>query len=440
MPLTSVPGQVSAGLIDSLYRDGPGDGTLGLPDYSPVPYTYAPLIGSVSSSPQWVLDQFRQGSYAALKGNPDGLGALRSTGSDNGAFGVELICQAEGVRLTSPDGTRAPEYTWGPRDFALAVRHPGTADAASNRSWAYVAFTGDTKTVGMRISLANNQQGPWDAEVADSAPIQLGGALPDLWDGSPHAVSAAAFGSHVLCIIDNKIAIPFRAPRAYKRNADGTTNTAVFSALPSSGSYGGFDSRSDRSYLYTWYSLQEASGDFFLYDMGPTAVQAAPATTYTPTTLPSGEAWTVSGTATASSAGLTLAASSSARFSSAVPYGLICTRWGAGQAQAGIQFRRQDASNYYLLTTTGTFRYTAGSPVTNSTFTTPIQSGDHVVVHNFPTFYAVYVNGVQYARINNLSQGQGATGIGFTNPAGSTSQWRYIAFQPYFTAPVLPTV
>ncbi|MCX4799538.1 hypothetical protein OG497_37415 [Streptomyces sp. NBC_01242] len=439
MPLTSVPGQVSTGMIDALFRDDAGDGTLGLPDFSPIPYTYAPLLGIANGSPQWVLDQFRKGSYAALKGSPDGLGALRSTGADNGAFGVEFICQATGSRPVNPTGARAPGFTWGPRDFALAVRHSGATAANSTRAWAYVAFDGDKKTVGMRISVANNQLGPWDAELADSAPVQLGGSLPDPWDGNAHTALVASFGSNVLCIIDNKVAIPFRAPRAYKRRADGTTDTAVFSALPSTGAYGGYDNRSEQNYLYSWKALQGASGDFFFYDMGLTVVQPAPSTTYTPTVLASGEAWTLTGTATASKTGLQLAASSSAVFNSAVPYGLICTRWGACQAQAGLQFRRQDASNYYILTSTGTTRYTAGVPAVNATFATPIQDGDHVVVHNYPTTYAVYVNGVQYASFSSLVQGHGATGIGFFNPAGGTGQWRYIAFQPHFTDPVLPT-
>ncbi|MFE6000319.1 hypothetical protein ACFQ6C_26220 [Streptomyces sp. NPDC056454] len=439
MPLSSVPGQVAAGHIDSLYRDDAGDGTLGLPDYSPVPYVYAPMLGASNGSPQWVLDQNRTNSYVALKGSPNGLGALRDTGADNGAFGISYVCEATGARTVSTNGLRAPEHTWGPRDFALAVRHSGSPTADPARPWAYIAFNGDTKTVGMRISLANNQLGPWDAELADSAPIQLGGAMTDPWDGAAHTVFASSFGTHVLCILDGKVGIPFRAPRAYKRNPNGSTNTGVFSALPSTGPYGGYDNRHERNYLYGWQALQGASGDFFYYDMGATAVQTAPATTYTPTTLPSGETWTITGTATASKDGLLLAASSSASFNTRVPHGLICTRWGVCQAQAGLRFRQQDANNYYLLTSTGTTRYTAGSPTSNIVFPVTIKSGDHVVIHNYRSQYKVYVNGALFANFTALVQGSAATGVSFYNPAGGTSQWRYIGFQPYFNSPILPT-
>ncbi|MFH8483109.1 hypothetical protein [Streptomyces sp. NPDC018055] len=439
MSLSSVPGQVSAGMIDALYRDNPGDGTLGRPDYSRVPYTYAPMLGASNGSRQWVLDQNRMSSYVAFKGSPDGLGALRSTGADDGAYGILYVCEATGTRAVSTNGLRAPEYTWGPRDFALAVRHSGSTAAEATRQWAYIAFNGDTKTVGMRISLANNQLGPWDAELADSAPIQLGGTMPDPWNGASHSAFVSAFGSHVLCILDGRVGIPFRAPRAYKRNPNGTVNTGVFSTLPSTGTFGGYDNRHERNYLYGWQALQGASGDFFYYDMGPTTVQVAPATTYTPTTLPSGETWAITGTATASKDGLLLAASSTAGFTTKVPHGLICTRWGVCQAQAGIRFRQQDASNYYLLTSTGTTRYTAGVPTSNIVFPVTIKNGDHVVIHNYRSQYVVYVNGVLFANFTGLVQGSAGAGVSFVNPAGGTSQWRYIAFQPYYNSPILPT-
>ncbi|WP_428957966.1 hypothetical protein [Streptomyces sp. cg35] len=439
MPLSSVPGQVAAGSIDALYRDDLGDGTLGTPDYSPVPYTYAPLLGPVDSEPQWVLDQFRKGAFAAFKGSPDGLGLLRSTGADRGSFGLKFICQATGVKLTSPDGSRAPEYTWGPQDFALAIRHPGTTTWSASSPRAYLAFTAATKTVGIRIT-TSAAEGPWDAEVADSAAITLGGAFPDPWDGVDHSLSVACFGSNVLVIIDNQWPIVFRAPRAYKRNANGTVDTAVFSNLPTTGSFGGYDNRSEQNFLYAWYALQGASGDLFYYDLGATSVQVPPATTYTPTTLPSGETWAITGTATASKNGLLLAASSTASFTVQAPHGIISTRWGATQANAGVMFRRQDASNYYIVTANAVVRYTGGAAFTNVAFGSPLQDGDHVVIHNFPTFYRVYVNGVLRAFTQSLVQGATANGVGFFNPAGGTSQWRYLVHQPYFTEPTMPTV
>jgi hypothetical protein len=441
MPINSVPGQASTGPIDSLFRDNPGDGTLGLPDYSPVPYTYAPLLGPEDAEPQWVLDQWRKGGYAAFKGSPDGLGALRNTGADRGSFMIQVICTATGVKLTSPDGSRAPEYTWGPRDFALAIRHPGDAPWSAASPRAYLAFTADTKTVGIRIT-TTAAQGPWDAEVADSAPIALGSAAfpVDPWDGAAHYFIVGCFGNNVICIIDNLWPIVFRAPRAYKRNANGTVDTTTFSNLPTTGTFGGYDCRSELTFLYAWYALQGASGDLFYYDLGPTTVQVAPTTTYTPTTLPSGESWAITGTATASKTGLQLAASSTATFSVQAPHGIISTRWGACQAQAGLQFRRQDATNYYIVTSTGISRYTNGAQTVNVTFTTPLKDGDHVVIYNFQTFYRAFVNGVQVANISNLAQGFTASGIGFFNPAGGTSQWRYLVHQPYYTSPsALPT-
>ncbi|MET7363289.1 hypothetical protein ABZS76_33295 [Streptomyces sp. NPDC005562] len=438
MPLNSVPGQVAAGPIDGLLRDNPGDGTLGLPDYSPVPYTYAPLLGPVEGDTQWVLDQWRKGGFAAFKGSPDGLGALRSTGADRGAFGVEFICEAAGVKVTSPDGSRAPDYTWGPRDFALAIRHPGTTTWTAASPRAYLAFTAETKTLGIRIT-TSAAEGPWDAEVADSAPIMLGGGFPDPWDGAAHTAYVACFGSNVLCVLDGKWPFVFRAPRAYKRNTDGTVDTTVFSNLPTTGRYGGYDNRNEQNFLYGWQALQGASGDLFYYDMGPTTVQTPPGSTYTPSTLPSGETWAITGTATASKNGLQLAASSTATFIVQAPHGYTCTRWGVTQAQAGLMFRRQNSTNYYILTSTGTARYTNGTPVAHATFTTPLKDGDHVIIVNGPTYYQVFVNGMQVAAFTALVQGESAGGIGFFNPAGGTSQWRYLVHQPVFTAPSLPT-
>ncbi|MEU6362264.1 hypothetical protein [Streptomyces albidoflavus] len=439
MPLTSVPGQVAAGPIDALYRDNPGDGTLGLPDFSPVPYTYAPLLGPVDGEPQWVLDRWRNQGYAAFKGSPDGLGALRSLGAARGAFMVEVIAEATGTKLTSPDGTRAPEYTWGPRDFALALRHPGTTSWTPSSPRAYLAFTGETKTVGLRIT-TSAAQGPWDAEVADAAALPLGtGGFPDLWNGAAHTLHVGVFGSHVLCIVDGRWPLTFRSPRAYKRNANGTVDTSVFANLPTTGEYAGYDNRSERNFLYGWTALQGPSGDLFTYDQGATSVQVPPATTYTPSTLPSGETWSVTGTATASRNGLQLAASSTATFTVQAPYGLICTRWGPCQTLAGVLFRYQDANNYYLATSTGVSRRVGGTNFTATPLTTPIQEGDHVVISNTRDYFRVFVNGIQSAYVGPLTSGATAGGVGFLNPAGGTSQWRYLVHQPIPSVHSIPT-
>lgn len=431
-----VPGQVSAGVIDSYFRDDAGDGTLGLPDYSLTPYTYAPLLAPDGGEPLWVLDQYRQNNSVAFKGAPDGLGALRDTGQNSGSFSTEVILQSTGVRPVSPDGSRGPDYTWGPRDIALAVRHPGTTDWSPASVRSYIAFDNTAQTVGMRLT-TSAAEGPWDAEKADSAAIPLAApAFPDLWDGNSHAIEVGCFGGHVLCIIDGRVGVPFRAPRAYKRNPNGSTDTATFSNLPATGSYGGYDTRGTDNYLFYWTALQPASGDFFSYDMGATAVQAAPVATFTPATLPSGETWNRSGTVTGSKDGVLMAANSSLYFNPASPHGYIATRWGATfAAEGGLIFRRQSSGNYYLLTSTGIWRYESAVGTKMATFSVPAHA--HVVVQNFRGSYGVWVNGVLMAAYTT-TYWPTAGGMGFVSPAAGSSQFRYIGFQPRPQRPVLP--
>lgn len=440
-PLTSVPGQVSAGFIDGFLREDAGDGTLGMPDQSLVPYTYAPLLEPVGGDLRWVVNQFRPGGYGAFKGTADGLGVLRSTGASNGAFMISVIPQNTGVKAVTPaPGTaRSPDYTWGPQDFALAVRHPGTTGWTASNVRAYLAFMQAGNTVGMRLT-TSYAQGPWDAEPSDAAALPLGtNGRPNMWDGASHTISVATIGQHVFCSLDYAHGLSFRAPRAYRHQMFGAVDTTVFSNLPSTGSYGGFDARGQASYLYSWSALQPASGDFFYYDQGTLTTQAAPSTTYTPTTTASGETWAITGTATASSNGLLLAASSNASFSPPTPHGLTFTKWGTVQSGGGLMVRRTDANNYYLITSAGAYRYTGGALAsTLTTFSTPLVSGDNIAVRNLANQLLVYVNG--QIRLNVApSQGPTAAGIGFLNPAGGTSQFRYIAFQPLPNDPILPT-
>lgn len=436
MPLTSVPGQVSAGPIDGYLRDDAGDGTLGLPDCSLVPYAYAPLLGEADSEPSWSVDQFRKGAFAGFKGSPDGFGALRSVGGARGSAAIAVIPAASGVKDSSPDGSRAADYTWGPRDFVIAVRHPGTASWAAANTRTYIAFTQATNSIGMRVTTAA-AQGPWDAELADSAAIVLTG-LVNLWDGNPHTFYVSTYGQNVFCLIDGIIGIPFRAPRAYKRNANGTTDTTVFSNMPSTGNYIGYDCRGLENSLWSWAALQPGSGDFFFHDMGPTVVQAAPVTTATPTTTSSGETWTVTGTATGSKDGLLLAASSTASFTVDQPYGVLTTRWGTATAEGGLVWRKVDANNHYLVTSTGVWHKIGGTLTRFHTFTTPLVSGNHVAVQNWKDKIRVWVNGVSQA-FYFADFHQTAKGVGFLSPAAGTSQFRYIAFQPMVSDPILPT-
>ncbi|MFF7198198.1 hypothetical protein ACFZAM_31380 [Streptomyces sp. NPDC008079] len=439
-PLVAVPGQRSVGTVDAFLRDNPGDGTLGVPDHSPFPYSYVAMLAPDRGDLRWSVDQFRAGESAGFKGAADGLGTLRNISAPGlnyqNAFLVQVLPQTTGTRQ-APSGASTPDTQWGPRDFALAIRHPGNiAWDTSTRS--YVAFMQATNSVGMRLTTTQSA-GTWDAEVADSAAITLTNAsLPQIWDGNVHTISAATFGQNVLTTIDGRYAVPFRAPRAYHRNPNGTINTAVFDNLPSIGAYGGFDTRGTETYLYQWQALDAASGDCFYYDRGPLTVQTPNATTYTPTTLSSGETWVRTGTATGSKDGVLLAASSTLTWTVRAPHGLICTKWGTVATEGGVLLRRQDAANYYLITSTGAWIYTGGVGTKFATWTTPLAAEDNVVIRNLPSQLVVYVNGIQ---IGNFTVGSfsNATGLGLLSPASGSSAFRYIAFQPLPNPVILPT-
>lgn len=438
MATNSVTGQVSAGTIDGYFRDDAGDGTLGLPDYSLTPYTYRPLLGVKDGSPQWYIDQYRFARFAGLKGSPDGLAALRDTGAARGAASISVIPQTSGVVMASPDGSRDPDYTWGPQDFAIAVRHSGaTGWFTTSNPRTYVSLTQGNNSIGIRQTVPASALGPWDAELADSAAIALPSAI-NVWDGNPHSFAVSTFGQNVFCLIDGAFGVPFRSPRAYTRNADGSTNTASYSDMSATGSYMGVDFRGPDSALYQWDALQAASGDLFLHDMGPTAVQAAPSTTYTPSTTPSGETWSLSGTVTGSKDGVLLAANATASFNVDWQYGVLCTRWGTATAEGGLVWRKVDANNYYQVTSTGIYSCIGGTLTKFHTFTTPLASGTHVAVRNWPGQIRVYVNGVSQAFYSVSSHATGK-GIGFRSPSTGTSQWRYIHFQPLVSDPILPT-
>lgn len=437
MAQLSVPGQVAAGPIDGYLRDDAGDGTLGLPDYSLVPYAYAPLLGPVDSAPQWVIDRYRSTQTAGFKGDPDGFGALRSIGGVLGSASVSVVPQATGTATASPDGSRSPDYTWGPRDFAIAVRHPGTAPWTASSIRSYISFTQASNAIGMRLTNSTSL-GPWDTEKADAADISLTG-LVNLWDGNAHTLYVSTFGANAFCLIDGVLGIPFRQPRAYRRKPDGSTDTTIFGALPNSGSYVGFDARGTGTYLTRWDALQAPSADLFSYDMGATTVQTPPSGTSTPTALISGESWALTGTVTASKDGILLAANATASFTVPQQYGVLTTRWGPATAEGGLVLRRVDANNYYQVTSTGIYSCVGGTLTKFHTFTTPLTSGAHVAVRNWANQIRVWVNGVSQAfyTVNNHATGNG---FGFRSPSTGTSQWRYVHFQPLVTDPVFPTV
>jgi hypothetical protein len=437
MAANSVPGQVAAGIIDGYLRDDAGDGTLGLPDYSPVPYKYSQLLGDATSSPQWYLSQFRSTGFAGFKGSPDGYGALRDTGNVRGAASIMVTPQTTGTITASPDGTRDPDYTWGPRDFAFTVRHPGTLWTPSGTPLAFVALTQSNNTLGMRLTIPASAQGPWDAEKADSAAITIPSAIT-VWDGNPHTFSLGTFGQNVFCIVDGRWCVPFRSPRAYKRNADGSTNTSVWADMPSTGTYVGADWRGSDTNLYEWDAHMQPSGDLFLYDRGATTVVTPPSTVYTPTTTGSGETWSLSGTVTASKNGILVSANATATFTVAWPYGLLCTRWGTAQAEGGLVLRMQDANNYYQVTSTGVYYCQAGTLTKFFSFSTPIAANSDVVVKNGPTFVLVYVNGALVANLT-VSRFTTAAGIGFRSPSTGSSTWGYITWLPLVSDIVLPT-
>ncbi|PPS89496.1 hypothetical protein [Streptomyces sp. MH60] len=433
MPLTSVPGQVAAGPIDGFLRDDTEDGTLGLPDYSLVPYTYAPLLGDTGSSPQWVIDQFRSDQFAAIKGSPDGYGVLRSTGADRGSVGLSVTLQESGTLAANPEGGRSPDSTWAPRDFVVPVRHSGSDAWTATDVRSYVAFTQAGNSVGMRLTTPA-AEGPWDAERADSAAVPLPAAV-NLWDGNPHSVAVAAFGQNVFCLVDGTVGIPFRAPRAYRRDPAGWIDTSVSSNLPGTGPYMGYDCRGSGNCLNSWTALQPASGDFFYYDMGALTIQTPPATTYTPTTTPSGETWVKTGTVTASKNGLAITASGSATFDVTWPYGVLCTRWTG--ASGAVVFRRVDANNYYQLSSAGIYKNVAGVLTRFHVFTTPPAVGDHIAIRNWADRIQVFINGVSVAYYS-VDSHAGGKGIGFRSSSAGSTQWSYIAFQPMASDAVLP--
>jgi hypothetical protein len=146
----------------------------------------------------------------------------------------------------------------------------------------------------------------------------------------------------------------------------------------------------------------------------------------------------VTGTATASKDGLLLAASSTASFTLDHPYGYLCTRWGPATAEGGMVWRRQDATNYYLVTSTGILHCINGTLYRFHTFTNPLVSGDHVVVQNRADTIRVYVNGVSVAYYF-ADLYKTAKAVGFLSTAAGSSQFRYIAFQPMVSDPILPT-
>lgn len=437
MATNSVPGQVAAGIIDAYLRDDAGDGTLGLPDYSPVPYTYSQMLGDESSNPQWFVTQYKSGAFAGFKGSPDGYGALRDTGSLRGAASITVIPQGTGVLAASPDGTRAPDFTWGPRDFAFAVRHPGTLWTPSSAARTYVALTQGTNTIGIRQTIPGSAFGPWDAEIADSAAITLPSAI-NVWDGNPHTFTLGTFGQNVFCLVDGVFCVPFRAPRSYKHGPTGVPIPSTFTDMPSTGSFVGADWRGADTNLYEWDAHQEVSGDFFLYDRGATTVQTAPSTTYTPTTTSSGETWSLTGTVTASKNGISLSANSTASFNVTWPYGILCTRWSTAVAEGGLVFRKQDANNYCQITSTGIDSCVGGTLTRLYTFTTPIAAATDVTVKIAPAAIRVYVNSVAVVTLS-LTTLATAKGIGFRSPSTGTSLWRYITYLPLVTDITLPT-
>jgi hypothetical protein len=431
---SAVPGQVSAGLIDGLFRANPDDGTLGLPDYSRVPYAYAPLLGPKDSSPQWALDQWRNGAYGALKGSSDGYGALRSVGGTRGAASIDVLPMSTGVPTNSPDGSRDADYTWAPKDFAFALRHPGTAPWTAASTRAYVAFCQNNNTVGMRLTTPA-ALGPWDAETADSAAVSLNGLI-NVWDGNSHNFTVGTFGQNAFVIIDEALAVPFRAPRSYQRNALGLPNPGVFSNLPTTGNFVGFDTRGTENFMYGWTALQQPSGDFFYYDMGALEVQTPPSGTYTPTKTPSGETWSLTGAVTASKNGLAIPVNGWATFNVAWPYGVLGTRWIS--PSGGLVFRAVDTNNYYQVTTNGMYVSINGNLTKIHTWATQLKVGDHIAIRNWADRFKVFINGVQSAYYT-ASYYQSGRGIGFhSGPEGAT-QWSYIVFQPLPSSITLPT-
>ncbi|GAA1978788.1 hypothetical protein GCM10009738_66530 [Kitasatospora viridis] len=441
--------QYATGVLDAFGRVTV-DGTLGNPDFSPKPYTYAPALGPSLSSPQWSFGSPSASAvlpgWGAKKGSPDGMAALRDVGSSDGSVLIQLIPQTTGVVLDPAWGNgKSAGDVWGVQDFAFCVKHTGSSSYTPGADRYYLAFTRRNQEARMYFGY-DASVAPWDVLPSDEAAIPLSGKV-NLWDGKRHDILVSQFYSSVVCLVDYKVPLIFNEPRLFYPPTTSFPRQMFFFG----GSYMGVDTRGTDTLLTAWTALQPSYADLFLWHQASRTIEQPSTSTYTPTSLDSSDGrWTVTGTATASKDGVLLASGSSMFVTPNRGSGWLVTRFGAVAAAGGLVFRRQDASNYLMLTQSGQIQAVVGGTATTIATlpgSTSITAETDVVLRfNGSTLACNLSSGASLGDVANLTTGvpigpyfPQAKGVGLLSPAGATSQFRYFYFQPDYDLPVLPT-
>lgn len=450
-----VPGQFTSGVIDGFSRDPSTDGTLGNPDFSPLPYSYTAMLEPTTGQPQWTFGSTSASSgtlWGAFKGSPDGFGVLRDTGNNDASTLFRYTADSSPGIVIGPRygvGASAAQL-WSKKDFVVAVRSAGGSSSPS----CYLGFRSSGVARFFR-ALPTTSVGPWDVEPCDQPSYSLSGKV-DLWDGAPHDIIVTQVGLSVMALIDYKVPVLFPSPGTWHYVGTGLPGGGVPTgsryALPNTPGLGymGIDSRSTSATLSTWTALPSASADTFLWQPAYGPQDPPSAASYTPAAMTSNQNWTISGTATGSANGVLLASSSSMW---CTPFrssgGWISARFGSVAPLGGLVFRRLNDFNYLVLTQSGALNAVIGGTA-NTLFTLPssIPTDAEVVLRYNATTAAIVVNygAIAVGDMANLKTGidisgqiTNGTDVGFVNPPGSTSQFRYLYHQPEYTVPVLPT-
>ena len=415
-PASSLPGQVPSGLVDAFWRDPPGDATLGVPDFSPVPYSYAAMLTTPPTSPQWVINQADlPGAVhrSASKGVASGEGVLRNARSTNMAFSV-TVNPGQVVPLTGGTGVQAQ---WAPSDFVVSLGYP-PVPLAAGAFYSYLAFSSATGKVGVQMS-TSSASAPWQTSPQDVASL----VLPvNLWDGAWHTLTVAAFGTSIWLMIDNSRALWF--PRPQYTSGGTTTPWSALSTLC------GLDAASTALQLGSWTQLVPASGAVFGWQPASSSHPLLWSGPTVPASMDSGEAVTLSGTVTASTSGVTLGAGASLLFS---PYvvpntGYLTTVWGSSTSSGGgLLLGYADSGDYLLLTSTALVSCVAGVSTTLQTLGTPVSSGTTVVVAGTPGSVQVMAAGQSYGTVATGQFGQGRQ-FGLRGPATGTAAWGAVLY------------
>ncbi len=427
-PANSLPGQGPSGLVDAFWRDPPGDGSLGTPDFSPVAYTYAPMLTTPPSSPQWVINQadFSNTVHrSATKGVASGEGVVRDARNTNMAFSVVVN---PGAIVGMVAGGTGPLTQWAPSDFVIALGLPASP-LTGTAFYSYLAFLSAPGTVGVQMS-AGTSAAPWQTNPQDLAPQ----VLPvSLWDGAWHTLTVSAFGDSIWLLIDNAHILWFPRPQY----TSGSTTTAW---SPLSARYG-LDAASTTFQLGSWTQLMPATGAVFGWQPTNSSHARLWNGPTTPAAMDSGEQVILAGSVVASTNGVTLGANSSFLFS---PYsvpstGILTTRWNSSTPSGcGLLLGYADANDYLILTSTALISVVGGVSTTLQTLGTPLSSGSSVAVFGTPTTVQILAAGQSYGTVATTQFGQGRQ-FGVKTSTTGTGTWGALLYQPMPAVIVLPT-